>query len=47
MGKPIKGKYGEPQHWDGVSSLFMVLADRQASGLTASERAWLQVLRAR
>jgi 5-methylcytosine-specific restriction endonuclease McrA len=47
MENPIKGKYGEPQHWDGLSSLFVVLADRQASALTASERAWLQVLRAR
>jgi hypothetical protein len=25
---PIKGKYGEPQHWDGLSALFIVLAHR-------------------
>jgi hypothetical protein len=44
MDKLIKGKYGDPQHCDGLSSLFVVLGDRQASALTASERAWLQVL---
>jgi hypothetical protein len=36
--QPIKGKYGEPQHWDGLSALFVVL------GLTVSERDWLRVL---
>jgi hypothetical protein len=45
--KPIKGKYGEPQNWDGLSSLFVVLAGRQASALTTSERAWLKALSAR
>ena len=44
--KPVKGKYGEPQHWDGLSTLFVVLAQRYPVGLTASERAWLEVLRA-
>jgi HNH endonuclease len=42
--KPIKGKHGEPQHWDGLSSLFVVLAQRDPSGLTVSERDWLKVL---
>lgn len=42
--KPIKGKYGEPQHWDGLSALFLILAQRDRSGLTASERDWLKVL---
>jgi 5-methylcytosine-specific restriction endonuclease McrA len=42
--KPIKGKYGEPQHWDGLTALFVVLAQRDRSGLTLSERDWLKVL---
>ncbi len=39
----VKGKYGEPQDWDGLSSVFLALA-RQASDLTAVERQWLAVL---
>jgi 5-methylcytosine-specific restriction endonuclease McrA len=42
--KPIKGKGGEPQHWDGLSALFVVLAERDRSVLTGSERDWLKVL---
>ncbi len=42
--KPIKGKYGEPQNWDGLSSLFVSLAKRDRAGLTASEKAWLKAL---
>ncbi len=43
--KAIKGKYGEPQHWDGLSTLFVVLGKRDGSGLTATERAWLKAFR--
>jgi 5-methylcytosine-specific restriction endonuclease McrA len=42
--KPIRGKHGEPQHWDGLSALFAVLAERDPSLLTSSERDWLKVL---
>jgi len=42
--KPIKGKYGEPQHWDGLSGLFVILAQRDPIGLTASEKDWLREL---
>jgi hypothetical protein len=42
--KPIKGKYGEPQDWDGLSKLFVVLANRAPTGLTASEKSWLKAL---
>jgi 5-methylcytosine-specific restriction endonuclease McrA len=42
--KPIQGKYGEPQYWDGLSTLFVVLAQRDHLGLTTSERAWLKAL---
>jgi 5-methylcytosine-specific restriction endonuclease McrA len=44
--KPVKGKYGEPQHWDGLSSMFVVLAGRFPEKLTAGEREWLRALRA-
>jgi hypothetical protein len=43
--KPIKGKYGEPQHWDGLSILFVTLAERSHASLTAGERGWLGALR--
>ena len=23
--RPVKSKYGEPEHWDGLSSLFVIL----------------------
>ncbi len=42
--KPIKGKYGEPQYWDGLSSVFVILAQRDPVGLTASEKEWLKIL---
>jgi 5-methylcytosine-specific restriction endonuclease McrA len=45
MRKPVKGKYGEPQHWDGLSGVFVMLAERDPVGLTPSEKAWLKVLR--
>jgi hypothetical protein len=41
---PIKGKYGEPQNWDGLSSLFVVLAQRNRADLTKAEREWLAAL---
>jgi 5-methylcytosine-specific restriction endonuclease McrA len=43
MRKPIKGKYGEPQHWDGLSGVFVILAQRDPVGLTASDRTWLKI----
>jgi hypothetical protein len=44
--KPVKGKYGEPHHWDGFSHLFVLLANRNKSDLNVSDRAWLKVLSA-
>jgi len=43
-GRAVKGLYGEPKHWDGLVSLFLVLAQQQAQ-LTPSERAWERALR--
>jgi 5-methylcytosine-specific restriction endonuclease McrA len=42
--KSIKGRYGEPQAWDGLSSLFVMLATRDVTALTAGERSWLKAL---
>jgi hypothetical protein len=42
--KPVKGKYGEPQNWDGLSLLFVVLAKRNLTALTSGEREWLRAL---
>ena len=44
MRKPVKGKNGEPQHWDGLSGVFVMLAQRDLIGLTASEKGWLKAL---
>jgi 5-methylcytosine-specific restriction endonuclease McrA len=43
--KPIRSKYGEPEDWDGFSSLFVMLAERFVEELTPSERNWLSVLK--
>ena len=45
MRKPIKGKYGEPQHWDGLASVFVALAERHRAALTAGEKDWLKILK--
>jgi 5-methylcytosine-specific restriction endonuclease McrA len=44
--KPVKGKYGEPRHWDGLASLFVVLSRENVSRLTPSDRVWLRELEA-
>lgn len=43
--KLVKGKYGEPQNWDGLVALFLVLSEKYADQLTISERKWLKALR--
>jgi hypothetical protein len=43
-GQPVRGKYGEPSHWDGMSSLFVVLARENPDRLTVNERKWLNEL---
>jgi len=43
-----KGKYGEPEHWDGLTSLFIFLAEYldERNLLKASERDWWKALNA-
>lgn len=42
---PVKGKYGEPTHWDGMTELFILLASQRKEELSASETEWLNALR--
>jgi len=42
--RSVKGKYGEPKNWDGLSSLFVVLARQNPTSLRASELRWLRAL---
>lgn len=42
--KPVKGRYGEPQSWDGLSWLFVMFAQRDLGCLTVSEKDWLKAL---
>jgi hypothetical protein len=44
--KPVKRKHGEPLHWDGLASLFVLLARDNETSLTPSERLWLRALEA-
>jgi 5-methylcytosine-specific restriction endonuclease McrA len=40
----VKGKYGEPTSWDGLSALFVVLARTSSTSVSTSERRWLAAL---
>lgn len=42
--KPVRGKYGEPQHWDGFASLFLVLAGLGVE-LMPAESQWERAIR--
>ncbi len=44
-GRCIAGKYGEPEHWDGLSTLFMLLAEDDPAGLSPAERKWLEAFK--
>lgn len=43
--KAVKAKFGEPRTWDGLSSLFIVLAERNLSSLTPGDLSWLKALK--
>jgi hypothetical protein len=40
----VRGKYGEPAHWDGLSVLFVLLIRDDRSGVTRSEQEWCDAL---
>jgi hypothetical protein len=41
----VKGKYGEPEHWDGLSTLFMILIEGNRRMASSTERDWLRALK--
>ena len=41
----VKGKRGEPTAWDGLSSVFVALAQRRANSLNVTERGWVRALK--
>ena len=43
--KFVKGKYGEPRHWEGLSELFVALARRFPNELSASDKQWVAAIR--
>ena len=43
--RPIRGKYGEPEHWDGLSTLFIILVEQAPHFASPTERDWLHALR--
>ena len=40
----VKGKYGEPHDWDGLSQIFVVLAKSHSHELTVSDKQWLAAI---
>ena len=43
--KPIHGKYGEHQNWDGLSRLFPALAERHSQLLPVGESRWVKAIK--
>ena len=41
----VRGKYGEPEEWDGFSTLFVLLVEQAPGAASQSEREWLRALR--
>jgi len=41
--KSVHGKYGEPEHWDGLVSIFLVLA-AQGWSLSSAEAKWKRAI---
>jgi hypothetical protein len=42
--RPVKGRYGEPTAWDGLSQVFVALVARPGAVITSSEAAWYKAL---
>ena len=43
--KAIGSKYGEPQHWNGLTTVFVALAERDPDAFTIGERTWLKAIK--
>jgi hypothetical protein len=42
--RPIRARYGEPKTWDGLSTVFVLLAKQMPTDVTASEAEWYRAL---
>ena len=42
--KAIQSRYGEPSDWDGLSTLFLFLAQKYTAELTKTEKEWVKAL---
>jgi hypothetical protein len=42
--KKVKGKHGGPAHWDGLSTLYMLLAQEYPAIVTTTDQQWLTAL---
>jgi hypothetical protein len=42
----VKAKFGPPEKWDGLASVFVALAPKYAGELTKNEKAWLKEMKA-
>ncbi|MGH7265675.1 MAG: HNH endonuclease [Candidatus Rokuibacteriota bacterium] len=38
--RPVRGRYGEPTCWDGLSTLFVLMVQHDRSAASTSELAW-------
>lgn len=43
--RAVNGRYGEPEHWDGLSALFTILVEQNIHSATVSELEWLRALK--
>lgn len=43
--RPVKAKYGEPIHWDGLSTLFVLLLSQDRTDVTKTDEEWLSALK--
>jgi 5-methylcytosine-specific restriction endonuclease McrA len=42
--KLVRSRYGEPQNWDGLVSLFVMIGRQHPNWLTSSEIKWLEAI---
>jgi hypothetical protein len=42
--RAIKGKYGEPEHWDGLSTLLILLVAQNPGAASSLEQRWWHAL---
>jgi 5-methylcytosine-specific restriction endonuclease McrA len=40
----IKSRYGEPAHWDGLSTVFTLLVRSNPNGVSETDQAWAEAL---